>query len=330
LELAGEEVDTEVAVLASLRRYVDTDDLAGTALEDDQVADADEVAWDCDGVSGDAAARLDEPDALDDASTFTRRAATFVFNDHLLALTMVEGMQDAVCGPFNTATERVVFALVVVVTHVSGWLVVDDFFFLDFYFCGWSTSFVFDVVVWLRAAAVVAFGDVDLTLDDLVSSLASVVLNVDGVSGLATVGSDVKDLVLSLASVVVDVDGVSGLATIGSDVEGLVLSLASFVVNVDGVSGSATVDGDINVGLFDFTGTPIPMDNKSAAGSQPTWPAVVDAPFSGELYLRISLTITFLVDADVYVTAGFSGIVTDIDFFAAESSIFPSGARGAT
>src|SRR5271170_2910126 len=213
LELAGEEVDAEVAVLAGLRRHGDADDLAGTALEDDQVADADEVAWDCDGVAGDAAARLDEPDALDDASTLTRRAATFVFNDHLLALTVMEGMQDAVGGPFNTATERVVFALVVVVTHVSSWLVVDDFFFLDFYFCGWSTSFVFDVVVWLRAAAVVAFGDVDLTLDDLVSSLASAVLNVDGVSGLATVGGDVEDLVSSLASVVLDVDGISGSAT---------------------------------------------------------------------------------------------------------------------
>lgn len=51
LELAGEQVDTQVAVLAGLGGHGDADDLAGTALQDQDVANADEVAGDGDGLS---------------------------------------------------------------------------------------------------------------------------------------------------------------------------------------------------------------------------------------------------------------------------------------
>jgi hypothetical protein len=50
VELLGEEVDSEVAVLAGLGRGGDADDLARTALQDQQVADPDVVARDGDGV----------------------------------------------------------------------------------------------------------------------------------------------------------------------------------------------------------------------------------------------------------------------------------------
>ena len=50
MQFLGEEVDTEEAILASLRRHADADDLARAALEDDKITNADEVAWDCDGV----------------------------------------------------------------------------------------------------------------------------------------------------------------------------------------------------------------------------------------------------------------------------------------
>lgn len=58
MQLLGEEVDTEVAVLASLCRGGDADDLARTSLEDEEVTNADVMAWDGDGVwrSGIAAA----------------------------------------------------------------------------------------------------------------------------------------------------------------------------------------------------------------------------------------------------------------------------------
>jgi hypothetical protein len=50
LELLGEEVDTKVAVLAGGSRGRDADDLAGAALENEEVAEADVVAGDGDGV----------------------------------------------------------------------------------------------------------------------------------------------------------------------------------------------------------------------------------------------------------------------------------------
>jgi hypothetical protein len=52
MELLGEEVDTKVAVLASLGRGGDTDDLARAALKDQEVTNADVVARDGDGVCG--------------------------------------------------------------------------------------------------------------------------------------------------------------------------------------------------------------------------------------------------------------------------------------
>jgi hypothetical protein len=52
VQLLGEEVDTKVAVLAGSRRGGDADDLAGAALQDEDVTQADVVAWDGDGVGG--------------------------------------------------------------------------------------------------------------------------------------------------------------------------------------------------------------------------------------------------------------------------------------
>lgn len=52
MELLGEEVNTEVAVLAGLGGGGDADDLARAALEDQEIANADVVAGDGDGVSG--------------------------------------------------------------------------------------------------------------------------------------------------------------------------------------------------------------------------------------------------------------------------------------
>ena len=52
MELLGEQVNTEVAVLASLRRGGDADHLARAALKDQEIANADVVAGDGDGVAG--------------------------------------------------------------------------------------------------------------------------------------------------------------------------------------------------------------------------------------------------------------------------------------
>jgi len=52
MELLGEQVDTQVAVLASGRRGRDADDLAGATLKDEDITKADVVAGDGHGVRG--------------------------------------------------------------------------------------------------------------------------------------------------------------------------------------------------------------------------------------------------------------------------------------
>ena len=56
MELLGEEVDTEVTVLAGGSRGADADHLARAALEDEDVAEADVVAGDGDGLGSRAGA----------------------------------------------------------------------------------------------------------------------------------------------------------------------------------------------------------------------------------------------------------------------------------
>lgn len=52
MQLLGEEVDAQVSVLTSGRRGGDADDLARTALEDQEVAETDVVAGDRHGAGG--------------------------------------------------------------------------------------------------------------------------------------------------------------------------------------------------------------------------------------------------------------------------------------
>lgn len=111
MKLTGEEVDTEVAVLASLRRDGDTDHLARTSLEDEEITDTDEVNGDGDTLlAGDTATRLDDTNLL----TGTRRSTSL--DNNLLTL-MVERMEEAVGSTLNAAAEGVVVTFVVVVTH---------------------------------------------------------------------------------------------------------------------------------------------------------------------------------------------------------------------
>jgi len=50
MQLLGEEINTQVSVLASGSGGGNSDDLAGTTLKDQEIAEADVVAWDGDGV----------------------------------------------------------------------------------------------------------------------------------------------------------------------------------------------------------------------------------------------------------------------------------------
>ncbi len=166
MELLGEEIDTQIAVLARLRGSRDADDLAWTTLQDQEVTDADVVAGDSNRVRPSVAFNV--ADAL--ANTFTDAAwpTIFLVDDHLLTLGAmamgVEGVKDTVRGFLDAVAEGVVAAFVIVVAHLGGW--VDGGFGFDLYFSFFvrmgASTLVFDVVGWLDASAVISFGDVDL------------------------------------------------------------------------------------------------------------------------------------------------------------------------
>lgn len=82
--MLSEEVNTEVAVLTSLSRGGDADDLARTALQDQQVTNADVVAWDGDGVWNRHVALLDG-DAFSGV-TWSRDGDFLVFDDDVFFL----------------------------------------------------------------------------------------------------------------------------------------------------------------------------------------------------------------------------------------------------
>ena len=96
MELLGEEVDTEVAVLASGSRGRDADDLAGAALEDEDVAEADVVAGDRHRVGGGRTLGGTGPAALADLADLD---AVMAFRVH-----------NAVSQLVQSVTERVVVA----------------------------------------------------------------------------------------------------------------------------------------------------------------------------------------------------------------------------
>lgn len=168
MKLTGEEVNTKVAVLASLGRDGDTDHLARTSLEDEEITDTDEVNGDGDTLlAGDTATRLDDTDLL----TGTRSA----LDNNLLTL-MVERMEEAVGSTLNAAAEGVVVTFVVVVTHFG-----LGCFFTDSLFCYRNLG--------RSVVRVAAFrGDVVgvSTVSCSLGLVATVVSNVDLVRGLDT------------------------------------------------------------------------------------------------------------------------------------------------
>jgi len=121
MELLGEEVYSEVTVLSRLGRGGDANDLAGTALQDQEVADADVVAWNGNGL-GRTTTTLNVADSLVHSIADSRRAMLtmmmILFNYHLLTLMLgSERVEDTVSGLLKTMTERVVMTFVVVVSH---------------------------------------------------------------------------------------------------------------------------------------------------------------------------------------------------------------------
>ena len=92
--------------------------------------------------------------------------AIFLLDDDLLTLPLVmrmERVKDAVRGLFQAVSEGVVASVVVVVTHtVSSFLVDYNVFLLNKVLSLGASAFVFDVVRRLDAAAIIAFGVIEI------------------------------------------------------------------------------------------------------------------------------------------------------------------------
>jgi hypothetical protein len=134
VELLGEEVDSEVAVLAGLGRGGDADDLARTALQDQQVADPDVVARDGDGVGnhgagwggavgGGVVGLLAGSGGGDLAVTndnvlFDTLGVVLVLV-FVVVVCAVDGVENFVCDAVKSVAERVVVAVFVVISHIT-------------------------------------------------------------------------------------------------------------------------------------------------------------------------------------------------------------------
>lgn len=134
VELLGEEVNTEVTVLASLGRGGDADDLARAALQDQQVADPDVVAGDGDGVGNHGAGR--GAAAFNELLLTGSRGGHFAVTDDdvffdfdaalvlavvvvVMVVSAVNGVKNLVRCAVEAVAERVVVSVFVVISHVT-------------------------------------------------------------------------------------------------------------------------------------------------------------------------------------------------------------------
>lgn len=129
MELLREKVDTKIAVLASLRRCSDADDLARAALEDQEIANADVMARDGDGVGNHGASVVahgfvDFTAAMGISDVANNYALTLDFLEAVMTAA-VDGVDDAIRGALNTTADAVVVAVVVVISHIRSSLAVD-------------------------------------------------------------------------------------------------------------------------------------------------------------------------------------------------------------
>lgn len=216
MQLTGEEIDTEIAKLTRLGRSRDADDLARTTLQDDQISNANEVARDGDGVGRESSARLNEANVLPHAVADAGWTRLVGLDNHFLLVIMmvmvvVEWVKNAISCAFDTAAEAVVITIVVVISHIVSRRSIGgaNFFLGNLNVLARALASILDFVRGVDATAVFAFGDVELGLVRLVSSVAAV-------DAFGDVDLGLVRLVSSVAAVDLDVDSVIFCRTVVS------------------------------------------------------------------------------------------------------------------
>lgn len=171
--------------MAGLGRLRNADDFAGTALEDQEVANADEVGGDGDGSAWVAAAtRFDKAHVLlhplADAGSASDSIIDNDFVAVMLVIALTDGARDAVGSTANPAADAQVgpvdvmmVAVVVPVIHFASRLNidVDVCVAIDVYVGVDLAALFFDVEVWVDTAAVLTLGDVELILKGPVNTV---------------------------------------------------------------------------------------------------------------------------------------------------------------
>ena len=210
MELLREEVYSEIAVLASLSRCGDTNDLAGTALKHQKVTNTDVVTRDGDGLRSPSPS-LDITNILRHSFTDAGRTtlALLFLNDYLLTLVLgCERMENAVGCFLEAVTERVIVSLVVVVSHSWFAFFFENYFGFDAFFSRvmMRSTFKFNVVSRVNASAVFTLSDIDLfvTVGNLDVNVGTAVVTLSDIVSL-TVGNfnvNVGTSVVTLSDIV--------------------------------------------------------------------------------------------------------------------------------
>lgn len=247
VQLLGEEVDAQVAVLARGGRGGDADHLAGAALQDQDVAQADVVAGDGDGVGAHilrggagAAARA----RLADLGELCASVSVVIMM--MVVMVMALGVEDAVSHLVHTSSEGVVVAFdgfISVFWASRGVALHREYIDKERFFWGGELTLV--VVVTHLGLVVVFLGVVDGLVDD------SYVLAVDrrstGRVDGGVVNSGSRLLVLLEAGSVnclLDANSLSELGTADGCVDGGAYAGLFLVVGLE--TGAVFTLGDVD------------------------------------------------------------------------------------
>jgi hypothetical protein len=113
MQLLGEEINTQVSVLASGSRGGNSDDLARTSLKDQEITETNVVTWDGDSVGS--------VGWLGGGGTRTLGAWSSYGNVNLFPINMVVMMtsKDTISSTVETVTEGMMVTIFIIVTHLG-------------------------------------------------------------------------------------------------------------------------------------------------------------------------------------------------------------------
>lgn len=312
VQLLGEEVNTEVTVLTGLSRGGDADDLARTALQDQQVADPDVVAGDGNSVGNHVAAgRTDGGVAVELGLVAGSGGGDFAVTDddvlfdaldgRLLVVVLVvgaavDGVKNLVRGAVKSVAEGVVVAVFVVISHVTlvlARLVDSSAAHANLFLEGDGLTLGVPLVRVLTRVGALAFPLTGFSV--VLLGVGSGAVTVLPFSCVDTAVEVLAVLVLAVVGAVLDVDLVVGVALVGFTVVLLAANVDVYAVVVAVVVAAGGVEARVETLLFTAV---------LETGVATVVLVDTDVLFLGHAY-GLRATAVVLGDADVFAEAFF-------------------------